>query len=191
MPVLPMRHDPLVVAALRVARIWYTGHHDQVTGTTALAHAVAVANTIGDHVPGASPKLIAAALLHRAARIVPSAEGAAHLSDLVAGCPGRDVAYLVSALCAAGPTSNLTTAAEKYVTLTAILDQATTSGDERAYWAGHPELAALISECRRFHASTAHALPDTLADLLGALTARAQAACEAEVAARAAERSRN
>ncbi|MFE9328125.1 hypothetical protein ACIHDR_42975 [Nocardia sp. NPDC052278] len=174
MPMLPMHQHPLVVAALRMARARYAGHDNQVTGTTALAHAVAVANTIGDHAPGAEPEWIAAALLHRAGEIDPAADGA-DLDELATGCSPHDVARLMTMLGTAGPITNVITAAEKSVTLTAVLDRAATSGDEASYWADHPELSALISECRRFHSSAATTVPDSLADLLDALITRAEA----------------
>ncbi|MFX0574712.1 hypothetical protein [Nocardia nepalensis] len=174
MPMLPMHQHPLVVAALRMARTRYAGHYNQVTGTTALAHAVAVANTIGDHAPGAEPEWIAAALLHRAGEIHPPADGA-DLDELATGCSAHDIACLMTMLGSAGPMTNVITAAENSVTLTAILDRAATSGDEASYWAEHPELSALISECRRFHASAAPTVPDSLADLLDALITRAEA----------------
>ncbi|WP_435593526.1 hypothetical protein [Nocardia sp. bgisy118] len=173
MPMLPMHHNPLVVAALRMARARYAGHN-QVTGTTALAHAVAVANTIGDHAPGAEPEWIAAALLHRAGEIDPPADGG-DLDELATGCSSRDVACLMTMLGTAGTMTNVIAAAEKSVTLTVVLDRAATSGDEASYWDDHPELSALVSECRRFHSSAADTVPDSLADLLDALITRAEA----------------
>ncbi|MGF6889389.1 hypothetical protein ABIA39_008854 [Nocardia sp. GAS34] len=189
MPMLPMHHTPLVAAALRIARRWYIGHGNPLTGTTVLAHAVAVANTIGDHAPGVAPEWIVAALLHCVSEVAPSTD-VTDLDDLLTGCSPGESEYLMTMLNATAPMTPLIAAAEKAVTLTSVLDQAAAVGREAEYWAEHPELPALIDECRRFHSRAAGMVPATLAELLGALVARAGGACTADTVAPAARVSR-
>ncbi|WP_433717083.1 HD domain-containing protein (plasmid) [Nocardia sp. CA-084685] len=170
---LPLHDHPIVATALRLARTWYDGH-SSATGTTALAHAVAVANTISAHAPGSGPELIAAALLHRARELAPPV-GTGDLATMLTDCCSAEVAQLVTATEPKGADALLVSSANTTVTLTAALDAAAASGDEATYWSTHPHLSALVGSARALHTTGTGQLPDTLAELLDAMITRAEA----------------
>ncbi|MGH3772491.1 MAG: HD domain-containing protein [Pseudonocardiaceae bacterium] len=166
----PPRH-PLVEHALRQARQWCAGQ--VIDERPALAHAVRVALLLGRHVTGATPELIATALLHDAPEFAPP-----HLDlDLALGQRyGAEVARIVRAVEAAHHALDSATpiiavedlpvllvcTADKIVALESLLHRAEASGDVEGFFAARPGLLRLLPHFRAFCAAGVGRVPPSM-----------------------------
>jgi (p)ppGpp synthase/HD superfamily hydrolase len=161
MTVLSPPRAATVDRALRDAQRWCTGH--TIDDRPALAHAVRVAVTIGEHVLHPDPDLIAAALLHDIPDFAPRTPD---IYQVLATAYGPQVPRIIAALHAEHQALDmpdppirvddlpvlLASTADKIVALTSLLRRAHTSGDVtllphfRAFHqAAHPRLPAGMS----------------------------------------------
>jgi hypothetical protein len=188
--VLAPPRPPVVAAALSLARRWCAGH--TIDGDPALLHAVRVARKLGLHWPTVPPGLVAAVLLHDAPDYV---EDAALARMVTAGCGGRvlaDVralhrehelmglyptnpAQAVARLSVIPPDLRVALAADKAVSLAAILRRGRLADDPDRFWADRPAFVGLIPYLRAFAATVVPALPGTLSVELATLVATAEA----------------
>jgi hypothetical protein len=188
--VLARPRPPVVAAALNLAHRWCAGH--TIDGDPALLHAVRVARKLGHHWLTVPPGLVAAVLLHDAPDYV---EDAALSLMVTAGCGGRVLAdvralhrehelmslYSTNPAQALGrlsvipPDLRIALAADKAVSLAAILRRGRLADDPDRYWADRPAFVGLIPYLRAFAATVAPALPRTLSVELATLVATAEA----------------
>lgn len=193
MTVLSPPRPRLVEDALRLARDWCA---DQVIdGAPALAHAAAVASTLGRYAPDdATPELISACLLHDAPEFAPDVLDAVVLDQL-----GPAVLRLIRSLEAAhhsmagwlthpeATRAQLVTlrenhpvlvavAADKIVALSSALRRAERSGDPAGFWAEKAALLAHVPYFRTFLDTTSEQLPAAMASKLHALITRVETA---------------
>ncbi|MEV0428239.1 HD domain-containing protein [Micromonospora sp. NPDC050495] len=160
MTVLSPPRAAAVDRALRDAQRWCSGQ--AIDGRPALAHAVRVAVTIGDHVPNPDPDLIAAALLHDIPDFAPRTPD---IYQVLAAAYGPQVSRIIAALQdehQALDTSDppipvddlpvlLASTADKIVALTSLLRRAHASGDVAAFLRTRPALLTLLPHFRAFH----------------------------------------
>ncbi|MBG6136044.1 metal-dependent phosphohydrolase [Longispora fulva] len=192
MTILRPPRPPLVDKALTQARTWCAGH--VIDDRPALVHAVRVAVTLGQHVPGAPEHLVAAALLHDAPEL---ASTEVPLDRVLAAWFGVRVRDIVRALevehhALDGPnpiidTSDrevlLASTADKIVAISSLLRRARASGDVDRFFAARPALLGLLGHFGAFAdagvgivpPSMTTALRDVLV-LLDRATAHARAA---------------
>ncbi|MGC4750692.1 metal-dependent phosphohydrolase [Micromonospora sp. DT201] len=159
MTVLSPPRAAAVDRALRDAHRWCAGH--AIDDRPALAHAVRVAVTIGEHVPDPDPDLIAAALLHDIPDFAP------HTPDIyqvLAVAYGPQVPRIIAALQAEHQALDrpdppisvddlpvlLASTADKIVALTSLLRRAHTSGDVTDFLRRRPALLTLLPHFRAF-----------------------------------------
>lgn len=172
------RH-PVTAAALNLARRWCAGR--VIDGAPALRHAVHVARKLDDHLPGVSPVLLAAALLHDSPYFAPDGEDLDAVLDAEVA-PG--VATIVRGLerehqaLANNPSPQITTdntatlyasAADKIVSLTAILLRAADSADPAIYWSSRSAFLRRVPYFRAFEQAAAPHLPERMARELALL----------------------
>lgn len=194
MTVLARPRHPLVEDALELARLWCTGH--TIDGASALAHAAAVASTLGRYAPDhATPELVAACLLHDA----PEYAGA-ELDQAVNATLGPAVLGLILALDSehqtmasyhrdpAGALANLdriattqpavfaASTADKIVSFGTILRRGEEAKNPAAYWQRRRAFLSHVPYFRAFADRAATVVPKPLADELERLVTRAEAA---------------
>lgn len=208
MTVLTPPRPPSVNTALELARRWCAGQ--VIDQAPAIAHACAVAVTLGRYAPDdATPELVSACLLHDAPEYAPGV-----LDQAVTDRLGPAVLRLVRSLEAAhhsmagwltdpGATRSRLAAlredrpvlvavgADKIVALASATRRAGRSGDPAGFWAGKPALLAHAPYFRAFLDLTGQRLPATMAAELGGLVARVEAAGSAATAAARAASPRN
>jgi hypothetical protein len=154
MTLLEKPRHPLIERALRDVRRWSVGH--VIDDRPAMAHAVAVAATIGRHAPHAAPELIAAALLHDLHDFaVP------RVAELLHGY-GPRVPWIIDELRAEhaaldgpvppspaeDPDVLLASTADRVVALTSLLRRAHRCGDVTGFFAARPALLRLLGHFR-------------------------------------------
>ncbi|MBM0255519.1 metal-dependent phosphohydrolase [Micromonospora sp. 4G55] len=175
MTVLSRPRPLLVDRALRDAQRWCIGH--TIDDRPALAHAVRVAVTIGDHVAAPEPALIAAALLHDVPDFAPPRE---NLYRTLTEDYGPEVPRIIAALhvehqaldqpnppiIVADAAVVLASTADKIVALTSLLRRARASGEVTDFFTGRPMLLALLPY---FRAYSYACRPHTPASLSAAL----------------------
>jgi hypothetical protein len=174
--------DPLVWAALRLARLWCDGH--RIGGKAALDHAQDVAAVLLRHIPRAEPVVIAAVLLHDSPELAPSH---IDLDVVLATVVSPEVARLVRALHheheqlatdtpPTPPADDVAlmqaSAADKIISTTTVLDHARTE-DPAAYWSARSGFVTALPYLRDFCAAADAVLPPTMATELGDLIDRA------------------
>ncbi|MDZ5447069.1 metal-dependent phosphohydrolase [Micromonospora sp. 4G57] len=166
MTVLSHPRPRLVNQALRDAQRWCAGH--TIDDQPALAHAVRVAVTIGEHIPAPAPDLIAAALLHDVPDFVPSHE---ELYRTLTEAYGPEVPRIIAALQAEHQALDqpnppvvvgdlavvLASTADKIVALTSLLRRARASGHVTEFFSRRSRLVALLPYFREYsQAARAH-----------------------------------
>ena len=186
MTVLSMPRHPVTSKALQMARTWCAGY--VIDGAPALWHAVRVALTLGEHIPDATPELVAAALLHDAPKFAPANED---LDTMLTAQLGPSIARVVRAIERehqalslqaepAVPIDDLATlyvsAADKIVSLTSILRRAATANDPGSYWQTRGPFLALVPYFRLFSTLAGPHLPATMAAELERLVTTAELA---------------
>ncbi|MGC5018713.1 HD domain-containing protein [Micromonospora sp. DT47] len=178
MTVLSHPRPLLVDRALRDARRWCIGH--TIDDRPALAHAVRVAVTIGDHVAAPEPALIAAALLHDVPDFAPPGE---HLYRTLIEDYGLEVPRIIAALHAEHQALDqpdppilvedaavvLASTADKIVALTSLLRRARASGDVTDFFSRRPTLLALLPYFRAYSSACRRHAPASLAAALEAV----------------------
>ncbi len=172
MNVLAKPRHPLIERALADARRWSAGHI--IDDRPALAHAAAVAATIGRHVPDAEPTLIAAALLHDVHDFdVPD------LDTALRGY-GPRVPYIIDALRAEhaaldgpdpqvminDPEVRLASTADKIVALASLLRRAHRSGDPDRFFTARPALLRLLDHFHACQQATVGHVPTSMSSAL-------------------------
>lgn len=159
MTVLSPPRAATVDRALRDAQRWCTGH--TIDDRPALAHAVRVAVTIGEHVLHPDPDLIAAALLHDIPDFAPRTPD---IYQVLAVAYGPQVPRIIAALHAEHQALDmpdppirvddlpvlLASTADKIVALTSLLRRAHTSGDVTDFLRKRPALLTLLPHFRAF-----------------------------------------
>lgn len=165
------RH-PVTAAALDLARVWCAGQ--TIDGAPALRHAVRVARKLDEHLPAASPELLAAALLHDSPDFAPDT---VDLDALITAQVAPGVAAIVRGLerehqaLADNPAPQVAgddlmtlyaSAADKIVSLTSILDRAAAVDDPAAYWDTRRAFVTRVGHFRAFHQSAAPHLPPSM-----------------------------
>ncbi|MDG4761354.1 HD domain-containing protein [Micromonospora sp. WMMD710] len=159
MTVLSPPRAATVDRALRDAQRWCTGH--TIDDRPALAHAVRVAVTIGEHVLHPDPDLIAAALLHDIPDFAPRTPD---IYQVLATAYGPQVPRIIAALHAEHQALDmpdppirvndlpvlLASTADKIVALTSLLRRAHTSGDVTDFLRRRPALLTLLPHFRAF-----------------------------------------
>lgn len=178
MTALSAPRHPLIDQALADARAWCAGH--MIDERPALVHAVRVAATLDEHVPGAAPQLIAAALLHDAPELTPRG---LDLRAVLVATYGREVARIVRALhlehlaldqpnppiLADDGAVLLASTADKIVALTSLLRRARASGDVDAFFTARPVLLRLLPHFRAYQEAGAGRVPTAMSAHLGAV----------------------
>ncbi|RQW93609.1 HD domain-containing protein [Micromonospora inaquosa] len=171
MTVLSPPRAAIVDRALRDARRWCAGH--SIDDRPALAHAVRVAVTIGEHVPNPAPDLIAAALLHDIPDFAPRTPD---IYQVLATAYGPQVPRIIAALQAEHQALDmpdppirvddlpvlLASTADKIVALTSLLRRAHTSGDVPDFLRTRPALLTLLPHFRAFHQAAHPRLPASM-----------------------------
>lgn len=183
MTVLSKPRDPLISQALADAMQWCAGK--VIDDRPALAHAVRVALTIGEHVPHPGPDLIAAALLHDAPELAPPE---VDLDVVLCFWYSREVHRIVRALQAEhqaldrldppvnveDPPVLLASTADRIVAFGALLRRANASGDVQGFFAARPGLGVLLPYFWRYQQASVGLVPATMSSvvhgLLGTLT---------------------
>ncbi|WP_346535601.1 metal-dependent phosphohydrolase [Micromonospora sp. DPT] len=177
MTVLSHPRPPLVDRALRDAQRWCMGH--TIDDRPALAHAVRVAVTIGDHVAAPESDMIAAALLHDVPDFAPPGE---NLYRTLTEDYGPEVPRIIAALhdehqaldhpnppiMVEDAAVVVASTADKIVALTSLLRRARASGDVTDFFSRRPTLVALLPY---FRAYSYACRPHTPASLSAALEA--------------------
>ncbi|WP_241840329.1 hypothetical protein [Frankia sp. CcI49] len=164
-----------------------------IDGAPALAHAVQVALTLGQHVPDAAPELIAAVLLHDVPDYIdPEKVG----TEIVDRCGSETLVALwlihgehmamqlhrenadeaARRLAQLRPDIAAALAADKVVSISYVLRGASQAANLRAYWADRRAFLLSVPYFRAFLAATAERLPEGLADELGGLVREARRA---------------
>ncbi|QOC89666.1 HD domain-containing protein [Micromonospora craniellae] len=176
MTVLTAPRHPLIRQALADARTWCTGQ--TIDERPALVHAVRVAVTLTRHLPGVSPELVAATLLHDAPEFAPRE---LDLDAVLTARYGREVSRVIHALQVEHHALDqhnppiithdrpvlLTSTADKIVALASLVRRARASGAPDAFFAARPSLLRLLPHFHEFHQAAAGLLPAGMADELG------------------------
>lgn len=171
----PPRH-PLLDRALTDARLWCAGQ--VIDDRPALAHAVRVVVTLGEHIPDAAPELLCAALLHDAPEFAPAD---LDLDQVLAERYGTEVTRIVRALEAehhaldtAHPTIGvddlpvlLLSTADKIVALSSLLHRADKSPNPREFFSRRPALLALVPHFIAFRRAGEGRIPASMTNHLG------------------------
>jgi (p)ppGpp synthase/HD superfamily hydrolase len=177
---LPHDH-PMTATALSLARQWCHGH--EIGGEPALSHALRVTQILHHLVPDARPDVLAAALVHDAPDFAPTSD----LDAVLSRRTSKEVTRIVRALTqehldlAAGlylppndPAVVVVSAADKLVSIGAVLDGAATSRNPAAYWRQRRGFVAALSHFRSFlQAGTRH-MPAAMAGDLDRLIDEAE-----------------
>jgi hypothetical protein len=190
MSVLTRPRPPLIDTAIDISRDWCEGHI--IDGSPALGHALKVARKVGEHLPSASPDLIAAVILHDAPYFAPAD---INLDRTLAEMLSPALLRIVRAIEAehealghsispsaetADPEVLVASAADKVVSIAAITLRARRSGDPAAFWSRR---RAFIDRVPYFQAFAVAAEPHLPASLVRELAAVITSAVEATTAA--------
>jgi hypothetical protein len=182
-PGRPGQH-PTVAAAQALARHWCAGQ--RIGEQPAFEHAAEVAQVLCGHLPAAAPDVVAAVLLHDSPDLAPPG---IDLDTTLATLVSRETARLVRALqhehddldihtVPTPPSHDLAlmqaSAADKIVSIRAVLDRADTASDPGTYWTQRHGFIAALPYFRAFHRAAQRALPLSMAAELGGLIARAE-----------------
>ncbi len=181
--VLALLDHPTTSAALIMARRWCKGR--RIGPDDALTHALSVVDTLDHHIPDAAPDVVAAALLHDSPDLAPSTVDLdATLADL-----SPEVARLVRALqhehdgldagtIPAPPAHDLplmqASAADKIVSIQAVLHRATISTGTAGYWTRRRGFISALPYLRAFHEAAEGILPPIMTADLGHLISLAE-----------------
>jgi len=181
---------PTVIEAIALARTWCAGH--TIAGHSALAHATRVARTINRYL-SRDPELTAAAFLHDSPEYAPSS---LDLDAILADRLGPEVPRIIRAHEAehlalaeghqptaptADPPVLQLSAADKIVSLSTAIRNASAAPDPAAYWAGRRAFLDQLPYLVAFrHKVTGH-LPPAMTQTLSALITRATGAAAAHV----------
>lgn len=171
-----------VIEATHLARSWCAGR--TIAGHSAFAHATRVARTINRYLP-ANPELTAAAFLHDSPEYAPLG---LDLDAILAQRLVPEVPRIIRAHEAehealardrqpTAPTADLPvlqlSAADKIVSLSTAIRNATTAPDAAAYWAGRRAFLEQLDYLAVFQHQVAGHLPQAMVQILGALITRA------------------
>lgn len=178
-------------AALIMARRWCKGR--RIGADDALTHALRVVDTLQQHIYDVTPDVVAAALLHDSPDLAPSTIDL----DATLATLSPEVARLVRALqhehddldtgtgtgtMPTPPTHDVplmqASAADKIVSIQAVLDRASISADTAAFWTQRRGFMSALPYFRAFHQAAEPVLPPAMAADLGHLVSRAEQ-CEA------------
>ncbi|WP_328415002.1 metal-dependent phosphohydrolase [Micromonospora sp. NBC_00389] len=168
MTVLSPPRPTTIDRALRDAQRWCAGH--TIDDRPALAHAVRVAVTIGEHLPNPAPDLIAAALLHDVPDFAPATPD---IYQVLAAAYGPQVPRIIAALQAEHDALDkpdppirvddlpvlLASTADKIVALTSLLQRAHASGNVTDFLRARPALLALLPHFRAFQQAAQRRVP--------------------------------
>ena len=180
-----MVENQLTAAALRLARSWCEGH--EIGGEPALAHALRVVDVLGRHAPDAPPDVVAAVLLHDSPDLVPAG---VDLDATLTVLLSAEVARLVRALqhehdglddgaVVAPPVNDphlmLASAADKIVSVQAVLARADAADSSAANRAKRPGFIAALEYFRAFTHAGRDVLPESMTDELDRLVSNAEA----------------
>jgi hypothetical protein len=183
MNALNRARSPLIDTAIALSRRWCEGH--MIDGSPALGHALKVARKISEHVPNASPALIAAVILHDAPYFAPSDvdldrtlaetfspavlrivraievehEALVHRPDPIVENQDSDVL--------------IASAADKVVSIAAITTRAGRSGEPAAFWGRRRAFIDRVPYFEAFAVAAEAQLPVSLARELNAAVGRA------------------
>ncbi|WP_374537115.1 metal-dependent phosphohydrolase [Micromonospora aurantiaca (nom. illeg.)] len=181
MTVLSPPRPVVIERALRDARAWCAGH--TIDDRPALAHAVRVAVTIGDHVAAPPPEVIAAALLHDAPELAPASPD---VYQVLTTRYGPEIARIIAALQAEHQALDrphppirvddqsvlLASTADKIVALTSLLRRARATGNVTGFFARRPVLCALLPHFRAFQHAAQPRVPTSMSAHLDAVLAQ-------------------
>ena len=177
---------PLIDTAITLSGEWCDGHI--IDGSPALGHALKVARKVADHLPGASPDLIAAVILHDAPYFAPPD---VDLDLTLAEMLNPSVLRIVRAIQAEHETLDhsinpsveirdpdvlLANAADKAVSIAAIIRRGRRSNHPDIFW---NRRRAFIDRVPYFQAFAAAADPYLPESLVRELTAVVTGAVEA------------
>lgn len=186
MTVLSRPRHPLVDDALALARVWCDGH--VIDGSPAVGHAVKVARTLGRHLLRPHPELIAAALLHDAPFFAPAG---LDLDLMLTTRFGPGVTRTVRALEREHETLDTrcepafadadrwtvhAVAADKIVSINAVLRRAGRAADLAEFWRPRSAFVSRVPYFRAFACHAAGLLPPLMAAELSAVVSRANTA---------------
>jgi len=185
----PLPHDhPMTAIALTLARRWCQGH--EVGGESALAHAVRVARTLHQHLPDAAPDLLAAALLHDAPELTPPTDD---LDTTLDRYLSPEVTRIVRALehehhaltdglhvPPTDPAVLVVSTADKLVSIRTVLDGTVAPADATTYWRSRRGFVLAVPYFHSFHSAATAQVPAAMANDLGQLISRAEAAIRRE-----------
>jgi hypothetical protein len=144
MSVLKQPRPPLIDTAIAISRDWCKGHI--IDGAPAFGHALKVARKVGEHLPSASPDLLAAVILHDAPYFAPAS---VNLDRTLTEKLSPSVLQIVRAIEAEhealGHSTNpsvealdpdvmIASAADKVVSIAAITLRGRRSDDPLAFW---------------------------------------------------------
>lgn len=184
MTALTRPRHPIVADALSLARDWCAGHI--IDSAPALGHAVKVALVLDRHLPAAAPELVAAVLLHDSPEYAPpgidldavlTARFGPFVTAVVRGLQREHIALdrrSVPDVTAEDRRILHASAADKIVSLGAILRRAARSADPAAFWRTRAAFAARVPYFAAFHAAAEPHLPPAMSRELAHLVARAQ-----------------
>jgi len=178
MTALSTPRHPLVNQALADARVWCAGRI--IDDRPALVHAVRVAATLDQHVSGAAPDLIAAALLHDAPEFAPPGT---ELDAVLNARYGPEVPRIVNALHVEHVALDqpdppilvhdqvvlLASTADKIVALTSLLRRARASGDVNSFFTRRVALLRLLPHFRAFQHAGSGRVPAGMSTHLDAV----------------------
>jgi len=178
MTALAAPRHPLIEQALADARAWCAGQ--TIDDRPALIHAVRVAATLDRHVPGASPQLIAAALLHDAPELAPPG---LDLRAVLVATYGQEVARIVRALhiehlaldqpdppiLADDGAVLLASTADKIVALTSLLRRARASGNPDGFFTVRLALLRLLPHFHAYQQAGSGRVPVSMSTHLDAV----------------------
>jgi len=171
----PPRH-PLIDRAIADARTWCAGQ--VIDDRPALAHAIQVAVTLGQHLPNVAPELAAAALLHDSPEFAPPD---VDLDAILTIRYGREVTRVVRALQAEHASLDspeppivvddepvlVISTADKIVAFSSLLHRARLSGDIAAFFGSRPALLRLLPYFRACQLAGAGHVPPAMSHRLG------------------------
>ncbi|GAB1688885.1 hypothetical protein [Krasilnikovia sp. M28-CT-15] len=167
---------PFVTAAILLARQWCEGQ--VIDGSPAIGHALKVARKVVEHVPGAAPDLIAAVILHDAPYFAPTD---IDLDATLARQLSPAVSRLVRAIqrehdtmdksilpevSVNEPDAVIASAADKVVSVGAILHRARHAANPSAFWSARTAFLNRTAYFVAFAEAARSVLPPTLTEEL-------------------------
>ena len=186
MSALTRPRAPIIDTAIQLGQQWCQGH--LIDGAPALAHALKVARKVDEHLPTASPDLLAAMIVHDAPFFAPAD---LDLDVALIAMLSYKVSRIVRAIEAEHDAPDhsvnpepegtdadvfVAGAADKIVSIGAILRRANRSTNTDAFWRARPAFVARVPYFRAFCSQAARRLPSDMAAELDALVRRAEQA---------------